>query len=313
MLFHKYICHQLFYMKVLSPVTGIDNTTLEMNISTQTIIEKYKALGISVSRFFLNMQNIELRKCNATGYRFYYPETIFGDDKFYEELQKTFNDYYVNARWEHIISLNLIKKDDRVLEVGSGSGFFLKQLKNAGINATGLELNSHAVKEGQSKGLNIINQLLDEHVKENNGKYDVVCSYQVLEHIYDVRGYFENALRALKPGGKIIIGVPNNNPFIFKHDIYHTLNLPPHHAGLWNKQTFQNIGDHFPLQLESTFIEPLSELKQWYQVQVQHHQEHNRFLGSLLAIIPRPFYKMFLNLFSNKIEGRNIIAVFKKL
>jgi len=73
-------------MSVSSPVTGNKNTNLIQKIPVKTIIEKYQRIDLDVSRFFQNMQDIEMYQCNDTQYRFYYPYTIFGDDKFYEEL-----------------------------------------------------------------------------------------------------------------------------------------------------------------------------------------------------------------------------------
>ena len=70
------------------------------------------------------------------------------------------------------------------------------------------------------------------------------------------------ALTVLKKGGKMIIAVPNNNPYLFEWDDYHTLNLPPHHAGLWNKTVFKNIENTFSIKNIHSFtyymaVEPI--------------------------------------------------------
>ena len=46
---------------------------------------------------------------------------------------------------------------------------------------------------------------------------------------------------------------------MFINDKYHTLNLPPHHAGLWNKNSLKSLGKIFPLELEVLEFEPLEE------------------------------------------------------
>jgi hypothetical protein len=75
-------------MKIKSPLTGQYNTEQIEKVSVKYLIQGYKdLLGIDVSRFFLNLDSIYIYKCNDTGYRFYYPETIFGDAAFYSELQ----------------------------------------------------------------------------------------------------------------------------------------------------------------------------------------------------------------------------------
>ena len=69
--------------------------------------------------------------------------------------------------------------------------------------------------------------------------------------------FIKDSLLALKPNGKLIIGVPNNNPFLFVNDKYHTLNLPPHHAGLWNKKSLKSLEQIFNIELVSLQYEPL--------------------------------------------------------
>lgn len=297
---------------LISPLTGSTNISIIHKIPVSRIVEKYRLLNIDVSHFFKNTEEIEIRRCNDTSYRFYYPFTVFGNDMFYEELQTKTSGYYVKGRWEHFQALNSINQHEKVLEVGCGDGFFMNLLKEKNITSVGLELNSKAAENARQKNLTVYTQLLEEHAAKNQDKYDIVCSFQVLEHISNPRSYLLNALKVLKVGGKIIIAVPNNNPYIFKHDIYHTLNLPPHHAGLWNKETFENLPKFFPLNLNTVKIEPLSEYKEWFQVQVKYLKTKRPFLGKLLSVIPRPLYKIGLRLFKNSIEGRNILVVFTK-
>lgn len=299
-------------MSLKSPVTGQTNTSLVMKIPVETIVERYRLLNIDVTHYFNDIKDVELTQCNDTGYRFYYPYSIFGDDKFYQELQNKIPGYYIEGRWEHGKSASIINDNEFVLEVGSGSGYFLELLSRRKIDCVGLELNSKAAAEAREKGFTVQTQLLEEYAINNKEKYDVVCSFQVLEHITDPRSYLLNAIDVLRPGGRLIIAVPNNNPYIFKQDVFHTLNLPPHHAGLWNRETFEKIPDFFPLKLDTIFIEPLSEYKEWYNTQVRYLKNKKSPLGSLLSIVPRPLYKMALSLLKNSIEGRNIIAVFKK-
>lgn len=299
-------------MSLNSPLTGNPNTNLVKKISVATIIEQYHSLNIDVSRFFNNTSEVEIHLCNDTHYRFYYPFTIFGDGKFYEELQTRESGYYVKNRWEHLKAIDLITHDKKVLEIGFGDGFFLDLLKRKNIESVGLELNAKAVEEARLRGLTVQTQLLEEFALENENKFDFVCSFHVLEHITDPRSFILDSLKVLKPGGKLIFAVPNNNPYLYKHDILHTLNLPPHHAGLWNREAFENLPKFFPFSLDFVKIDPLSHYKEWFQTQVKYQKKKNAFLGSILSLIPRPAYKAFLHLFRNAIEGRNMIAVFTK-
>jgi hypothetical protein len=90
---------------VKSPVTGSNNVALVDPIPVQKIIERYKGLeDIDVSEFFKGIEEVAIYKCTDTDFRFYYPESIFADEKFYAFLQQRDN-YYSEWHWEHNVAL----------------------------------------------------------------------------------------------------------------------------------------------------------------------------------------------------------------
>jgi SAM-dependent methyltransferase len=301
-------------MKIKSPVTGSYNTSVVREISVQKIVALYnEELRFDIGRYFHGLENIQLCRCEDTGYRFYYPVDIFGDDAFYQHLQN-FENYYNLEKWEYQAVAGLIPENTDVLEIGSGGGHFLQlaEQKIKKVRLRGIELNTKAVAEARARGFDVIAETIEEFAKENSERFDVVCSMQVLEHITDVRSFILASLRALKKGGRMIVCVPNNNPYLYRHDFYHTLNLPPHHAGLWNKEAFSNLPHYFPMKLGTIRIEPLQDYKLWYQTQVNYYKEKGSVLSGFLSLIPRPVYKAPLILLRNYIEGRNILVEFAK-
>ncbi len=240
-----------------TPFPNKKTSTLIGVKSTDAIISKYMhELNIDVSRYFRQLPEIQIYRCNQTGYKFYYPFDISGDSFFYEHLQQ-YEWYYMPWKWEHEQAAKLIKSGMKVLEVGCGMGGFLKEVSNRvpDIEITGLELNQSAVERGKSEGLNILAESIEEHAEAHPGTYDLVCSFQVLEHIADVKSFIEGQIKALKKGGKIIVSVPNNRGFL--GDSYNILNMPPHHMGLWDKISLKKMGDYFGLKYHSTHFEPL--------------------------------------------------------
>ncbi len=191
--------------------------------------------------------------------------------------------------------------------------FFLQMLSSKKPeNLCGLELNSKAVEESKRQGLNVINETIQIFANEHSEKFDYVCAFQVLEHINDIRGFILSCLQVLKPGGKLIFAVPNNNPYLYKHDFYHPLNLPPHHAGLWDVATFSNLPNFFPIILKSLSVEPLTDYKKWYLTQVNFLQEKGSMLSGILSVVPRPVYKLSLKMLRHFIKGRNLLVEFEK-
>jgi 2-polyprenyl-3-methyl-5-hydroxy-6-metoxy-1,4-benzoquinol methylase len=301
-------------MQIKSPVTGSYNTSVVREISVPRIIALYnEELRLDVSRYFHGLETVQLCRCEDSGYRFYYPVDVFGDDAFYQHLQN-FENYYNLEKWEYNAVCALIPESADVLEIGSGGGHFLqlaaRKVKN--VRLRGIELNTKAVTEARAKGLDVTAETIEEFAKENTERFDVVCSMQVLEHITEVRSFIESSLQTLKKGGRMIVCVPNNNPYLYKHDFYHTLNLPPHHAGLWNREAFSSLPRFFPMKVRSIRIEPLRDYKLWYQTQVNYYKEKGSGLSTLLSLIPRPVYKAPLILLKNYIEGRNILVEFVK-
>lgn len=291
-----------------SPVTNTENVRFLKSVPTSAIIKKYaKELKIDVSRFF-ETDTIQIFECLDTGYKFYYPYNISGDDKLYEDLQKI-GGYYSTWKWEHDMAFAQIKTDDKVLEVGCGDGGFISKLKAAKINCYGLELNKKAVEVCRKKGLAVADELLEEHKVNHSNFYDVVCSFQVLEHISDVRSYINDSIDVTKVGGKIIFGVPNNNPFIYKRDVYHTLNLPPHHMGLWSEEAFKKLENYYNMKLVDVKVDQLTEVRQYLNTFLDYN---NLFLLKKItkhipAIFIRPVSKI------RKWKGRNLIGIYEKV
>lgn len=292
----------------LKPKEG--KTLLLDRFTSRQIIEAYKEQGLNVERFF-SKEYIELYKCVSTGYRFYYPPSIIGDSEFYEELSITRKNYY-SERWEHKKSLNFIEEGDKVLEIGSGFGIFLQILKERQINAKGIELNMHAVNHCKDSNLDVEGILIEDIVDDYKEHYDVICSFQVLEHIYDVHNFIENQLKTLKKGGKLIIGVPNNNPYLFINDKYHTLNLPPHHAGLWNKEALFSLERVFNLKVDKLIFEPLS-LTYDYFIDFNLKKIRHKKIQYILRNLETKYRPILRKLLSKFINGRNILVVYKKL
>ena len=85
---------------ILSPITGSANVSLEDTIDSKYLIESYlEQFKLDISYLFNNISCVYIYKCMDTGYRFYYPLNIAGDDSFYGHLGKL-GWYYLPWKWE---------------------------------------------------------------------------------------------------------------------------------------------------------------------------------------------------------------------
>ncbi|WP_026839474.1 class I SAM-dependent methyltransferase [Gillisia sp. JM1] len=294
---------------IKSPLNPETEAFLYSSFETDKIIRLYNDINIKVDRFF-DEPEIYLYKCKYTGYLFYFPYNIVADAAFYENISK--NRPYYSQRWEHFRAIKYIKNNDRVLEIGSGFGIFLSMLREKNISAKGIELNSHAVNQCKIQNLNIEDCLIQEEAEKNKNKYDVVVTFQVLEHITEVRSFIQAAVDTIKPGGKLIVGVPNNNPYLFISDKYHTLNLPPHHAGLWNKRSLKSLEKIFPIKCETIEFEPLNNSYEYF---IQYHLKNapNKILKKTISFLYTVAPNILRKICCKLIKGRNIMVIFSKI
>lgn len=98
------------------------------------------------------------------------------------------------------------------VEFGSGTGFFLLNLMQAGLAQRGIvtDISSGmvrtAVDQGRSLGLDISGLACDaEALPLAEGSVDLVLGHAVLHHIPDVDAALREILRVLKPGGAFVI------------------------------------------------------------------------------------------------------------
>lgn len=293
---------------IISPVTGKGNIEIVKRISSSQIIRQYKEeLNIETNMYFEGLDEVLICECKESLYRFYHPAKISGNDLFYEELQEKRPSGYYSWRWEHEKALDEIEKNDYVLDIGCGSGFFLSKLTDKTPNVRGLEYNDLAIRQCEEKKLSVIKSSIQDFAESNKDVFDVVCAFQVLEHISDVQSFIKSCLEVLKPNGKLIIGVPNNNPYLFKHDIYHTLNLPPHHIGLWNKKSLKRLSNIFPMKNIKMLIEPNFNYNYWLDIQINHFFGNNK-IGQIVKRIVNKVFRRF-NKFT---DGRNLFVVYRK-
>ena len=99
-------------------------------------------------------------------------------------------------------------ENGRILDVGCGSGRFLKWLKEHGWDVYGVELSEKAAQNAAKSGLNVFCGELQD-AGYSSGSFDAILINQVLEHVHDPMAILREANRLLKNGGRLIVGVPN--------------------------------------------------------------------------------------------------------
>lgn len=105
--------------------------------------------------------------------------------------------------------ISLIKKHTsrkRLLDFGCGTGDFLRFASTAGFEVCGIEPDSSARKISQSKGINVYDI---SYLDDSTNSFDAITLWHVLEHTYDPLETLSQLKNILRPGGVIILALPN--------------------------------------------------------------------------------------------------------
>ena len=103
------------------------------------------------------------------------------------------------------------KNGGRILDVGCATGTFLRGMQEIpGWDVVGVEINPHAANIARENQLEVFNGTLEE-AKFPSMHFDSVTLWDVLEHIHDPMASLHEIHRVLKPGGILVIRVPNSS------------------------------------------------------------------------------------------------------
>jgi 2-polyprenyl-3-methyl-5-hydroxy-6-metoxy-1,4-benzoquinol methylase len=224
-------------------------------VDSRKIVGLYLKTFNSDFSYLFNQRQVKLLECDTCGLRFYDPQ-VAGDEQFYAKLQK-FEWYYRKDKEEYEVAAGYIKPNDCILDVGCGQGEFKKFVPETLF--TGLEFSPDAITKGTANGCNILNESIEEHSKTNTCKYDVVTTFQVLEHITKVADFIESCANCVKPGGFLIIAVPSEESYL-RFGTNFLLNMPPHHISRWQDKTLATVAKLINFQLRETHHDMLDEI-----------------------------------------------------
>lgn len=214
----------------------------------------------------------------------------------------------------HIIRSRALKKKLRLinsfgneskqlLDVGCGTGDFLKIALTDGWTVTGIEPNEQARKIANVKtNQNVFEIDHLDNLKEHS--FDVITLWHVLEHLPKLDTHIQLFRKLLKPNGLLIIAVPNYKSYDAAHykEFWAAYDVPRHlwHFSrksinkLFQKENFTLIKT-IPLIFDAYYVSLLSEkyktgymnpLKAfWVGLKSNYRARHNNDYSSLIYVL----------------------------
>lgn len=205
-----------------------------------------------------------------------------------------------------VINRFATNKTGTLLDIGSGTGYFLNKMKSLNWNVTGIE-KSEAARLYAKQKFDIDSKDSEYLYGIHNETQDVITMWHVLEHLEHLNKVMMQLNIMLKNDGIAVIALPNKDSFdaIHYREYWAAYDVPRH---LWhfspsdftflaNKHGFKLIETR-PMFFDIFYISMLSE------------KNKGTFLASLVGLMKGSFF--FLKTLNKKEKCSSLIYVLKK-
>jgi len=132
-------------------------------------------------------------------------------------------------------------KGVRVLDIGCGTGDFIAELQNKGCEVWGVDLDKNVIKfiKKYFEIENVYAMSFDEFLKiPNLPRFDIICFFEVIEHVDNLIDFVQNVSKLLKDNGTIILGTPSRERVLVN---LMESDFPPHHLTRWNQKAISEL------------------------------------------------------------------------
>ena len=174
---------------------------------------------------------------------------------------------YTLKKKVRLIEINRSSQSKRLLDVGCGTGDFLKKAHGHGWDIVGVEPDEDARKIASDKNGPVILESTDLMNTTDNG-FDIITLWHVLEHLPDFDEQLRKFHRLLKKDGKLIIAVPNFKSYdAGYYKAYWAAFDVPRHLWHFSRQAMELISKKndltvqkiLPMKFDAYYVSMLSE------------------------------------------------------
>ena len=167
-----------------------------------------------------------------------------------EELEKHYEGYSRNdylspitiKRYNELLDyFEQFRKTGKLIDVGCGIGYFLEEAKKRGWEVYGTEFTDEAIKICEAKGINMQKGVLSPEDFDPNS-FDVITSFEVLEHINNPQEEINNFHKILRKGGLVYLTTPNFNSLLrYRLKSAYNVITYPEHLSYYTKRTIHRL------------------------------------------------------------------------
>ncbi|MGC3968763.1 MAG: class I SAM-dependent methyltransferase [Pirellulales bacterium] len=202
-------------------------------------------------------RDFQVRACKSCGHHFtvpilgpdqigaYYAEEYYGTrNKRFNPLMEAPVGWFRRRRAKRLGTFGPIGK---VLDVGCGRGLTLNALRKLGWQTKGCEFSATSARYAREVlNLDVACEGFSP-ASYGDDEFDAVILWHVLEHLSNAREALETCARIVKPGGVLVIAVPNFESYQAQWTRYgwFHLDMPrhyQHYSASWLRERFDELG-----------------------------------------------------------------------
>jgi SAM-dependent methyltransferase len=232
-------------------------------------------------------------QCDHCSLSYAHPFTP-GDSTFYELVYQDETNYG-QWKWEFQVTLAalqpmLLEQPSRLrlLEIGAGNGTFARNIAPSLIPKNQVVCTEHSAygrNEIAKYGVECLPLEIQALDVTEHGKFDVVCMFEVLEHLGALDTVFGSLSRITNDGAHLFIGVPNSSSRAFYDRLGFVEDVPPTHISRWNRQCFEYLANGYGWRLVDYAVEPESRVSKIAKYGTFHYPQ-SVFAPYLEALSP---------------------------
>lgn len=174
---------------------------------------------------------------------------------------------YMLRRKAHLVARVAHRKEGRLLDIGTGTGYFADTMRRAGWQVEAIEKNAHARAFAREHfGLDV---KPDTTLRDfAPGSLDVITLWHVMEHLEPLNETWETLHSLLTEKGVLIVAVPNCSSYdARRYGAYWAAYDVPRHLWHFTPDTIQRLGskhgfilaEHHPMPFDAFYVSMLTE------------------------------------------------------
>jgi 2-polyprenyl-3-methyl-5-hydroxy-6-metoxy-1,4-benzoquinol methylase len=246
----------------------------------------------------------------------------------------------------------LPNRSQRYLDIGCGFGGGLVAFGRQGMEVCGVEVDLERIEFSKINcqdykiraGVFSLS-IVDDHIEDRLDSFDVITCMDVIEHVLDVPKALQNMARLLRPGGVLVLEIPNKDSLFFvpsdgHFNLFGITLLPRAEAIEYQSKFFSfeyDVGYYYPLdfyesevkklglqsQRISSPLHPIREIQETDQLVSQAIRSYMKFLVETQSKVPEKvtqrikldfstYMNHFLTDLSKIPEGTQAIEAFRR-